>query len=147
MPNTTERPAKLAVLTSGGDAAGMNPAVRAAVRTGLSLGIDVFWSTKDCGDSSRAVTDPAGDVGDVGGICTAAGPCSAPLAARQFRTRDGRRQAARNLVEHGIDTLVIIGGDGSLTGADIFRTEWSELLDELVERGELERALADAHPA
>ena len=62
-----------------------------------------------------------------------------------FRTRDGRRQAARNLVEQGIDAMVVIGGDGSLTGADLFREEWSELLDELVERREIEQAQADAH--
>ncbi len=146
MPSTPQRPAKLAVLTSGGDAAGMNPAVRAAVRTGLHLGIDVFVVFEglrglvEGGDLIRPATSA-----DVGGIMYRGGTVLGTARSEAFRTRDGRRQAARNLVEHGIDALVVIGGDGSLTGADLFREEWSELLDELVERGEIERALADAH--
>lgn len=50
-------------------------------------------------------------------------------------TREGRLKAASNLVEHNITDLVVIGGDGSLTGANLFRQEWSGLLDELVEKG------------
>jgi len=48
-----------------------------------------------------------------------------------FRTLEGRLQAAQNLIDHGITNLVVIGGDGSLTGANVFRQEWSSLLDEL----------------
>lgn len=147
MLNKTKRPAKLAVLTSGGDAAGMNPAVRAVVRTGLSLGFEVFSVYEglrglvEGGDMIRPATSA-----DVAGILYRGGTVLGTARSEEFRTRDGRRQAARNLVSKGIDTLVVIGGDGSLTGADIFRTEWSGLLDELVERGELERAQADLHP-
>ena len=72
---------------------------------------------------------------DVGGILYRGGTVLGTARCEAFRTRDGRRQAARNLVELGIDALVVIGGDGSLTGTNIFRDEWSELLDELVERG------------
>ncbi len=54
-------------------------------------------------------------------------------------------RAALNLVAHGIDALVVIGGDGSLTGADTFRVEWEELLDGLVTQGAIERTTADAH--
>lgn len=53
----------------------------------------------------------------------------------EFRTRDGRLKAARNLVELGITNLVCIGGDGSLTGANCFRNEWTDLLNELCETG------------
>lgn len=49
-----------------------------------------------------------------------------------FRKREGRLKAAQNLVERGITNLVVIGGDGSLTGADLFRQEWGSLLDELL---------------
>jgi 6-phosphofructokinase 1 len=137
---------RLAVLTSGGDAAGMNPAVRAVVRTGLDLGIEVFAVLEGLqglvagGDLIRPATSK-----DVGGILYRGGTVLGTARCEAFRTRDGRRQAARNLVERGIDALVVIGGDGSLTGADIFRDEWSELLGELVERGEIDQTEADAH--
>lgn len=51
----------------------------------------------------------------------------------EFFTRDGRLKAAKNLVEHEISSLVVIGGDGSLTGANLFKTEWKGLIDELKE--------------
>lgn len=53
-----------------------------------------------------------------------------------FRERLGRQKAAKNLVEKGITNLVVIGGDGSLTGANLFRQEWPSLLDSLLESGE-----------
>ncbi len=146
MLNTPHRPTRLAVLTSGGDAAGMNPAVRAVVRTGLHLGIEVFavfeglQGLVEGGDLIRPVTSA-----DVGGILYRGGTVLGTARCEAFRTRDGRRRAACHLVEHGIDALVVIGGDGSLTGTDLFREEWPQLLDELVERGEIERARADAH--
>ena len=49
-----------------------------------------------------------------------------------FRNRQGRLEACFNLIKNGIDALVVIGGDGSLTGADTFRAEWTGLVDELV---------------
>jgi len=52
-----------------------------------------------------------------------------------FMTREGRRRAAFNLVKRGVTNLVCIGGDGSLTGANIFHQEWSSLLEELVSEG------------
>jgi len=53
----------------------------------------------------------------------------------EFRTREGRLCAAHNLVKQGIDALIVIGGDGSLTGANILRSEWTGLLEELVSEG------------
>lgn len=55
---------------------------------------------------------------------------------QDFRTKEGRTKAALNLVKLGITNLCVIGGDGSLTGANQFRTEWSELLADLVKAGE-----------
>jgi len=49
-----------------------------------------------------------------------------------FRERTGRLKAAKNLVGRGITNMVVIGGDGSLTGANLFRQEWGSLLDELL---------------
>lgn len=54
---------------------------------------------------------------------------------KEFRTHEGRLKAAHNLVQRGITNLCVIGGDGSLTGANLFREEWSGLLSELVEQG------------
>ena len=54
---------------------------------------------------------------------------------QDFRTREGRLKAACNLVQLGITSLCVIGGDGSLTGAHIFQTEWSGLLEELARDG------------
>ncbi|MDJ0767904.1 MAG: 6-phosphofructokinase [Ilumatobacter sp.] len=134
------------MLTSGGDAAGMNAAVRAVVRTGLDAGLAVFavyegfQGLVDGGPAIRRVGS-----GDVGGILHQGGTVLGTARCEDFRARDGRKQAARNLAELGVDALVVIGGDGSLTGANIFREEWPDLLAELVEAGEIEQATADAH--
>lgn len=55
---------------------------------------------------------------------------------KDFREREGRLRAAHNLVKRGITNLCVIGGDGSLTGADTFRSEWSDLLSDLQKSGE-----------
>ncbi|MEQ2219590.1 hypothetical protein XENOCAPTIV_020423, partial [Xenoophorus captivus] len=63
--------------------------------------------------------------------------CQGRVVARckDFRSHEGRLKAAHNLVQHGITNLCVIGGDGSLTGANLFREEWSGLLTALVEQG------------
>ncbi|MFW5933131.1 MAG: 6-phosphofructokinase, partial [Actinomycetota bacterium] len=128
----------LAVLTSGGDAPGMNAAVRAVVRTALGEGLEVsvihegFLGLVDGGPAIQPASSAS-----VGGILQRGGTWIGTARSEAFRTREGRRRAAANLVERGIDALVVIGGDGSLTGANLFRSEWPELLDELAESGEL----------
>ena len=52
-----------------------------------------------------------------------------------FKELEGRLKAAENLVTRGITNLVVIGGDGSLTGANVFRKEWADLLKDLVSQG------------
>jgi 6-phosphofructokinase 1 len=147
MTESTERRKSLAVLTSGGDAPGMNAAVRAVVRTALSRGAEVYavyegyQGMVSGGDNIRKMTWDA-----VGGILHQGGTVIGSARCDEFRTREGRRQAARNLVARGIDGLIVIGGDGSLTGANIFRQEWPQLLAELVELGELSPEEAEAHP-
>ncbi len=141
------RPDSIAVLTSGGDAPGMNAAVRAVVRTALALDIQAYVIHEGylgMTDGGPAI-QPATSV-QVGGILQRGGTVIGTARSPAFRTRDGRRRAAANLLERGIDALVVIGGDGSLTGANLFRSEWPELLDELVEAGQVDRALADRHP-
>ncbi|OQY27139.1 MAG: 6-phosphofructokinase, partial [Anaerolineaceae bacterium 4572_5.1] len=137
----------IAVLTSGGDAQGMNGAVRAVVRTALDRGVDVYAIYEgyqgmiEGSDKIKAM-----DWASVGGILQRGGTVIGSARSKAFRTREGRRQAARNLIQVGIDGLVIIGGDGSLTGANLFRQEWSDLLAELVSAGEISREAARAHP-
>jgi 6-phosphofructokinase 1 len=138
---------KLAVFTSGGDAPGMNAAVRAVVRTALHRGAEVYavyegyQGLVDGGKHIRKMTWDS-----VGGILHQSGTVIGTARCGEFRTRAGRRQAAKNLVTRGIDGLVVIGGDGSLTGANIFRQEWPDLLAELVEQGEISQEAADDHP-
>jgi 6-phosphofructokinase 1 len=95
----------------------------------------------DGGDRIRKMTwDSVGGILHQGGTVIGSARCAA------FRTREGRLQAARNLLEHEIDSLVVIGGDGSLTGANLFRQEWPGLLAELVENGPISQEVADRHP-
>lgn len=141
-------PPRLGLLTSGGDAQGMNAAVRAVVRSALSLGAEVYAIFEgyqgmiDGGDGIRAFGWE-----DVGSILHKGGTVIGTYRSPEFRERDGRRRAARNLVQRGIDRLVVIGGDGSLSGLDLFRQEWPSLLTELVESGDLTPEQVAAHPS
>jgi 6-phosphofructokinase 1 len=136
----------IGVLTSGGDAPGMNAALRAVVRTALNRGVAVYaiyegyQGMVDGGDRIRKMSWD-----DVSGILQRGGTVIGTARCAAFRTREGRLTAARHLLECGIDRLVVIGGDGSLTGADLFRQEWSSLLVELVEAGDVPAELAERH--
>lgn len=139
---------RIGILTSGGDAQGMNAAVRSVVRSALDKGAEVYAVYEgyrglvSAGNYIRKM-----DWNSVGGILQVGGTAIGSARCDEFRTRDGRRAAARNLVKAGIDGLIIIGGDGSLTGANIFRQEWSSLIAELLEAGEISKEEAAAHPS
>ncbi|KAM4533723.1 ATP-dependent 6-phosphofructokinase, platelet type isoform 1-T1 [Odontesthes bonariensis] len=129
----------IAVLTSGGDAQGMNAAVRAVVRMGLYVGAKVYFIHEgyqgmvDGGENIReAKWESVSSMLQVGGTVIGSARC------KEFRSHEGRLKAAHNLVQRGITNLCVIGGDGSLTGANLFREEWSGLLGELVEQGLIE---------
>jgi len=146
MLRTPQRPTSLAVLTSGGDAAGMNAAVRAVVRAGLDANLTVytvyegFQGLVDGGNRIKKATSES-----VGGILQQGGTVLGTARCQEFRTLEGRRKAAKNLVELGVDALVVIGGDGSLTGANLFKGEWRDHLKALVNSGEIDKEMADAH--
>lgn len=137
---------RIGVLTSGGDAPGMNAAVRAVVRTAINEGIEPFaihdgyQGLIDGGTSIRPIL-----WNEVGGILHKGGTMIGSARCKAFRTRDGRRLAVYNLVCRGIDSLIVCGGDGSLTGANLFRREWPELLTELVAEGKVSEATAKQH--
>ncbi|CAF0916460.1 unnamed protein product [Rotaria sordida] len=136
----------LAVFTSGGDAQGMNPAVRAIVRMGIYLGCTVYFIHEgyqglvDGGHSIRQATWAS-----VSGISEDGGTIIGSARCKDFRERPGRLRAAKNLIEHGINNIVCIGGDGSLTGANLFREEWSSLLKELVETNQVKQEDAETY--
>jgi len=104
---------KIGVLTSGGDAPGMNAAVRAVVRAGTYMGAEVYaiyegyQGLVDGGDRIRLMK-----WSDVGGILHQGGTLIGTARCLEFMERHGRLQAARHLLEKGIDNLVVIGGDG-----------------------------------
>lgn len=123
----------LAVFTSGGDSQGMNAAVRSVVRMGIYLGCKVYFIREgyqgmvDGGDNIEEA-----NWSSVSSIIHKGGTIIGSARCMDFIKREGRLKAAYNLVTRGITNLVVIGGDGSLTGANLFRQEWSSLLDELL---------------
>ncbi|XP_072541666.1 ATP-dependent 6-phosphofructokinase, liver type [Salminus brasiliensis] len=128
----------IAVLTSGGDAQGMNAAVRAVTRMGIYVGAKVYLIYEgyqglvDGGDNIKlAHWHSVTNIIQLGGTVIGSARCKA------FTTREGRVAAAFNLVKRGITNLCVCGGDGSLTGANIFRSEWSGILAELVAKGRI----------
>ncbi len=142
--NMTKR---IGVLTSGGDAQGMNAAVRAIVRTAIDRGAEVFaiyegyQGLVDDGEYIKKM-----DWDSVGGILQLGGTVIGSARCDEFRTREGRLKSAKNLVKAGIDGLIVIGGDGSLTGANVFRQEWPSLIAELVSLGEVSAQEAADYP-
>ncbi|XP_068074151.2 ATP-dependent 6-phosphofructokinase, platelet type isoform X1 [Danio rerio] len=138
----------IGVLTSGGDAQGMNAAVRAVVRMGIYVGAKVYFIHEgyqgmvDGGDNIKEASwESVSSMLQVGGTVIGSARC------KDFRTHEGRLHAALNLVQRGITNLCVIGGDGSLTGANLFREEWSGLLDELVQSGQISEDAAQTHSA
>lgn len=146
---------RIGIMTSGGDAQGMNAAVRAVVRSAISANAEVYAIYEGYQGMIEAdemhTADGLGGIRrfgweDVGNILHRGGTTIGTFRSKDFRERAGRLRAARNLVLRGIDRLVVIGGDGSLSGLDMFRAEWGDLLAELVTRGEITAEQAAAHP-
>ncbi|CAG59242.1 PFK1 [Nakaseomyces glabratus] len=127
---------KIAVMTSGGDSPGMNAAVRAVVRTGIHYGCDVFAVYEGYEGLLRGGKYlKKMHWEDVRGWLSEGGTLIGTARSMEFKKREGRKRAAGNLISQGIDALVVCGGDGSLTGADLFRSEWPSLVEELVKDG------------
>lgn len=125
---------RIAVLTSGGDAPGMNACVRAVVRTAIYNQCEAYAIYEGYeglirgGNYIRKLEwdDVRGYLG-IGGTFIGSARCMG------FKEREGRLTACHNMVQHGIDGLVVCGGDGSLTGADLFRAEWPDLIKQLLD--------------
>lgn len=114
---------KIGVLTSGGDSPGMNACIRAAVRTGLYHGLEVFGIMR--GYSGMVENDIFKmESRSVANIIQRGGTILKTSRCKEFFTPEGRKKAYGNLKKHGIDGLVIIGGDGSFRGAQTFSNEF-----------------------
>ncbi|MCB0738023.1 MAG: 6-phosphofructokinase [Bacteroidetes bacterium] len=114
---------KIAVLTSGGDAPGMNPCIRAVVRTAGYYGIEAYgvnygYQGMIDNDIIRLQSRDVRFIIDKGGTMLYSARC------KQFHEHEFRKKAFENLKAHGIEGLVAIGGDGTFTGAQIFSSEY-----------------------
>ena len=112
----TNKVKKIGVLTSGGDAPGMNAAVRAVVRSSVFNGIDCYGIYKGydgliSDDLVKLNARGVNNIVNKGGTILKSARCP------DFMTKEGRVKAKKTLDKHEIDSLVIIGGNGSLTGA------------------------------
>lgn len=115
---------KIGLLTSGGDAPGMNAAIRAIVRTGINNELEVFgimngYQGLISGDMKKM------DTASVSNIVQRGGTILKTARSEEFKTKSGREKAHRELKRKGIDALVVIGGDGTFTGACIFEEEFN----------------------
>ncbi len=113
----------IGILTSGGDAPGMNAAIRAVTRAGIYSGFTIKgiyrgWEGLINGDIETFTTE------NVSGIITLGGTILKTARSKEFMTPEGRRKAYDNLQKEEIDALIVIGGNGSLTGAKIFAQEY-----------------------
>lgn len=114
---------KIGVLTSGGDSPGMNACIRAVVRTGLYHKLEVFGIVRGY---SGMIDDDIQSMNSrsVANIIQRGGTILKTARSKDFLTHEGRRKAYDNLKKRGIDGLVVIGGDGSFRGAQVFSNEF-----------------------
>jgi 6-phosphofructokinase 1 len=107
---------RIAILTSGGDAPGMNAAVRAATLVGLAQGAEMFGIERGYRGMLEEAIAPLSPK-EVAGILREGGTILGSARCKEFHQREVRDRARANLAKHGIDGLIVIGGNGSLTGA------------------------------
>ncbi|SMO69012.1 6-phosphofructokinase [Saccharicrinis carchari] len=113
---------KVGILTSGGDAPGMNAAIRAVVRAAICSNMEVVGIMQGFHGMINNIVEPMNSR-SVSNIIHKGGTILKSARSQEFRTPEGRKQAFDNLVENGIDSLVVIGGDGTFNGARIFSSE------------------------
>ena len=113
----------IGILTSGGDAPGMNAAIRAVTRAGIAAGLKVKGIYRGYeGLINNEIQDFTTE--NVSNIIKRGGTILKTARSKEFLTPEGRKKAYDNMVEQGIDALIIIGGNGSLEGARIFAEEF-----------------------
>jgi len=115
---------KFAILTSGGDAPGMNAATRASVRAGIAGGAEVIGVQRGFDGLQNAEFSELRSQ-DVGAIITQGGTMLRSARSESFMEKPGRQKAVEVMRSHGIDGLIVIGGDGSLAGAQLLHEEFA----------------------
>ncbi|NGM73896.1 6-phosphofructokinase [Sphingobacterium sp. SGL-16] len=113
----------IAVLTSGGDSPGMNAGIRAVVRAGIYHGLNMFGVKRGYDGLVNGDIIPM-DAKSVANIIQRGGTILKTARSDEFRTYEGRQKAYENIKKLGIDALVVIGGDGTFTGASKFIEEF-----------------------
>ncbi|MEO9966231.1 MAG: 6-phosphofructokinase [Reichenbachiella sp.] len=114
---------KIALFTSGGDAPGMNACIRSVVRSAIYLDLEVYgikygYDGMIRGEISKMESYSVSNIVQTGGTILKS------ARSEDFRTKEGRAKAYKNLKKHGIEGLVAIGGDGTFTGANLFYDEF-----------------------
>jgi len=114
---------KIALFTSGGDAPGMNACIRSVVRSAIYLDLEVYgikygYDGMIRGEISKMESHSVSNIVQTGGTILKS------ARSEDFRTKEGREKAYKNLKKHGIEGLVAIGGDGTFTGANLFYDEF-----------------------
>ncbi|ODV86607.1 hypothetical protein CANARDRAFT_6191 [[Candida] arabinofermentans NRRL YB-2248] len=133
------KPRNIAVMTSGGDAPGMNANVRAIIRAAIYKGCKAFAVYEGYSGLVKGGPEFIREMKwhDVRGWLAEGGTNIGTARCMEFKERWGRLAACKNMIDAGIDGLIVCGGDGSLTGADLFRSEWPSLLKELLAEGKI----------
>lgn len=119
----TKKIKSIGVLTSGGDAPGMNAAIRAVVRSARYYGLKVFGITEGYQGMIEGQIEEL-DARSVKNILNRGGTILKSSRSEKFKTKEGRQKAFDNLKKHGIDALVLIGGNGTFTGGMYFSQEF-----------------------
>lgn len=114
---------RIGVMTSGGDASGMNACIRAIVRTAISRNVEVVGIRRGYEGLIKGDLFPM-DAGSVGGILNRGGTILYTARSKRFMTREGQQEAVNQLNRHGIEGVVVIGGEGSFQGARALGVEW-----------------------
>lgn len=114
---------RIGVLTSGGDASGMNACIRSVVRSAISRGVEVIGVRRGYEGLISGDTMPM-DANSVGGILNRGGTVLLTARSKEFMTREGQQKAVDNIHRLGIEGLVVIGGEGSFHGARVLGCDW-----------------------
>jgi len=114
---------RVGVLTSGGDSPGMNAAIRAVVRAGLYFDLEVFGIYKGYQGLINDQIEPLSSA-HVSNLIQRGGTILKSARSEEFKSTEGRKKAYENIKKHKIDGLVVIGGDGTFTGADLLAKEY-----------------------
>lgn len=126
-------------MTSGGDSPGMNAAIRAIVRNSIKNNLTPYAIY----NGYQGLIEGENKIKkfgwyDVEGILNQGGTIIRSSRSEEFKTKEGKLKAARNMISKRIKNLIIIGGDGSLTGANRFKEEWPSLIKELRKNEEID---------